>query len=201
MDAVLQEVDTLISRGVDYIYWIDEIFGVGKPVRQLLQQLTTRDVSIGLQTRIDLWDEDSLDLLGRAHCISMECGIESVTDKGREELNKNCRISTDRITELLIYARKRVPWVQANLILTEHDDRGQVRDFQENLRRHGVWVSEPVPMFAFPGTPDYLQRFGPPDDHAWERAHQHYLSAFRDKGFSDIQDQQPVPIEDLECTY
>jgi B12-binding domain/radical SAM domain protein of rhizo-twelve system len=201
LDAVLKEVDTLTSRGVDYIYWIDEIFGVGKAVCQLLEQLTTRNVSMGLQTRIDLWDEESLDLLGRAHCISMECGIESITDEGRDELNKNCRISTDRITELLIHARKQVPWVQANLILTEHDDRGQVREFQENLRRHGVWVGEPVPRFAFPGTPDYLQRFGPPDDHAWERAHQHYLSAFRDKGFSDIQDQQPVPIEDLECTY
>jgi hypothetical protein len=27
------------------------------------------------------------------------------------------------------------------------------------------------------------------------------LNAFRDKGFSDIQDQQPAAIEDLECTY
>ena len=79
--------------------------------------------------------------------------------------------------------------------------RGQVREFQENLRKHGVWVSEPVPMYAFPGSPDYFQRFGAPDDYAWERAHEHYLSVFRDKGFSDIQDQQPAPIEDLECTY
>ena len=201
LDAVLQEVDTLITRGVDYIYWIDEIFGVGKPVRQLLQELAKRPITIGLQTRIDLWDEQSLDLLGNARCISMECGIESITDAGRDELNKNCRISTERIGELLIYARQRIPWVQANLILTEHDERGQVRAFQENLRKHGVWVSEPVPMFAFPGTPDYLQRFGPPDDYAWERAHEHYLASFRDKGFSDIQDQQPVSIEELECTY
>jgi B12-binding domain/radical SAM domain protein of rhizo-twelve system len=201
VSAVLQEVDALLSRGVDYIYWIDEIFGVGKSVRQLLQELSKRQITIGLQTRIDLWDEDSLDLLGNAHCISMECGIESITDAGRDELNKNCRMTTERITELLIYARQRVPWVQANLILTEHDSRDQVRDFQENLRRHGVWVSEPVPMFAFPGTPDYVQRFGQPDDYAWERAHQHYLSAFRDKGFSDIQEQQPAPIGDLECTY
>jgi anaerobic magnesium-protoporphyrin IX monomethyl ester cyclase len=199
--AVLEEVDTLISRGVDYIYWIDEIFGVGKTVRQLLEELSTRRITMGLQTRIDLWDEETLDLLGRAHCISMECGIESVTDAGRDELNKNCRLSTERIAELLIYARQRVPWVQANLILTEHDERSEVRAFQDNLRRHGVWVSEPVPMFAFPGTPDYLERFGPPDDYAWERAHRHYLEAFRDKGFSDIQDQQPTPIEDLECTY
>jgi anaerobic magnesium-protoporphyrin IX monomethyl ester cyclase len=201
LGAVLEEVDTLISRGVDYIYWIDEIFGVGKAVRELLRELTTRTISIGLQTRIDLWDEESLELLGKAGCISVECGIESITDAGRDELNKNCRISTRRISDLLIYARKHVPWVQANLILTEHDERGQVREFQENLRQHGVWVSEPVPMFLFPGTPDYLQRFGPPDDYAWERAHQHYLNAFRTKGFSDIQEQQPAPIEDLECTY
>jgi anaerobic magnesium-protoporphyrin IX monomethyl ester cyclase len=201
LGAVLQEVDRLISRGVDYIYWIDEIFGVGKNVRELLKELGRRQITIGLQTRIDLWDEESLDLLGNAHCISMECGIESITDAGRDELNKNCRITTERITELLSYARRRVPWVQANLILTEHDERGQVREFQENLRKHGVWVSEPVPMFAFPGTPDYTLRFGPPDDYAWERAHEHYLNAFRDKGFSDIQDQQPAAIEDLECTY
>ncbi|MBO0912336.1 MAG: TIGR04295 family B12-binding domain-containing radical SAM protein [Acidobacteria bacterium] len=199
--AVLEEVDTLISRGVDYIYWIDEIFGVGRAVRGLLEELARRQVTIGLQTRIDLWDEESLDLLARAHCVSMECGIESITDEGRAELNKNCRISTGRITELLVYARQRIPWVQANLILTEHDERGQVRAFQENLRSRGVWVSEPVPLFAFPGTADYLERFGPPDDLAWERAHQHYLASFRDKGFSDIQDEQPVSIGELECTY
>ena len=93
---VLREVDTLISRGVDYIYWIDEIFGVGKTVRRLLQELSRRSITIGLQTRIDLWDEESLDLLGAARCISMECGIESITAEGREGLNKNCRIGTDR---------------------------------------------------------------------------------------------------------
>src|SRR5207302_9608407 len=116
---------------------IDEIFDAGKTVRQLLQELSHRRITIGLQTRIDLWDEESLDLLGVAHCISMECGIESITDAGRDELNKNCRMSTERISELLIYARKRVPWVQANLILTEHDERGQVREFQEKLRNQG----------------------------------------------------------------
>ena len=64
----------------------------------------------------------------------MECGIESITEAGREELNKNCRIKTDRISELLIYARGRVPWVQGNLILTEKDDRKQIQSWQEHLR-------------------------------------------------------------------
>jgi anaerobic magnesium-protoporphyrin IX monomethyl ester cyclase len=199
VDAVLKEIDTLISRGVQYIYFIDEIFGVGKNVQRLLEGIAERPVKIGFQTRIDLWNEETLDLLGRAHCISMECGIESITEEGREELHKNCRIDTDRIAELLIYARGRIPWVQANLILTEKDDRAQIRNWQEKLKAKGVWVSEPVPMFPFPGSPLYMQTFAAaPDDMAWERAHQYYTSLFADKGYSDIQEQRPLQLEELE---
>ena len=201
VETVLAEVDALIARGVEYIYWIDEIFGVGKNVRRLLQKLAERPISIGLQTRIDLWNEETLDLLGNARCISMECGIESITEEGRDELNKGCKLSTDRLSELLIYARKRIPWVQANLILTEHDDRGEIRTWQDNLKKHKIWVSEPVPMFPYPGTPMYQQMFGTPDHQAWERAHHYYTNTFREKGYSDIQEAQPAPIEDLECTY
>jgi anaerobic magnesium-protoporphyrin IX monomethyl ester cyclase len=201
VDAVLEEVDRLLARGVDYIYWIDEIFGVGKNVQRLLEELSHRHVSIGLQTRVDLWNEETLDLLGRAHCISMECGIESITEQGRDELNKNCRMTTDRLSDLLIYARKRIPWVQANLILTEHDERQDILSFQERLKAEGVWVSEPVPMFPYPGTPMYQQIFGAIDDQAWERAHRYYTRTFQEKGYSDIQAQTPAPIEDLECTF
>ena len=199
VDAVLDEIDQLLARDVTYVYFIDEIFGVGKNVRRLLEEISKRKLQIGLQTRIDLWDEESLELLGRAHCVSMECGIESITDEGRDELNKGCRMSTERLSELLIYARERIPWVQANLILTEHDDRTDIRRWQDNLKAHGVWVSEPVPMFPYPGTPQYQQMFGPPDDFAWERAHRYYLSTFENKGYSDIQEQRPAGLEDLEC--
>jgi anaerobic magnesium-protoporphyrin IX monomethyl ester cyclase len=199
VDAVLAEVDCLIGRGVDYIYFIDEIFGVGKNVLTLLEALAQRKITIGLQTRIDLWTEDTLDVLSRAHCVSVEVGIESITDEGRDQLNKNCRISTDRISELLIYARRNIPWVQANLILTDHDNRDEIRRWQDRLKAHGVWVSEPVPMFPFPGSPSYVETFGTvPDDRAWERAHDHYTSLFSERGFSDIQEQQPLPIEELE---
>lgn len=199
VDAVITEVDRLSARGVDYIYFIDEIFGVGKNVLKLLEALAERKVQIGFQTRIDLWTEETLDLLGRAGCISMEVGIESITDEGRDELNKNCRISTERITELLIYARTKIPWVQANLILTDKDDKAEIHRWQEHLKARGVWVSEPVPMFPFPGSPSYVEIFKAlPDDQAWERAHHYYTSLFSDKGFSDIQEQRPLPIEELE---
>ncbi|HKV91420.1 MAG TPA: TIGR04295 family B12-binding domain-containing radical SAM protein [Candidatus Angelobacter sp.] len=202
VDAVLQEVDTLIARGVGYIYFIDEIFGVGKNMRRLLEEIARRRIKIGFQTRIDLWNEESLDLLGHAGCISMECGIESITHEGREELNKNCRMDTGRISELLIFARGRIPWVQANLILTEQDDKAEIHRWQKALKARGVWVSEPVPMFPFPGSPLYTQTFAaPPDDMAWERAHRHYTSMFAAQGYSDIQEQAPIPLEELEHAH
>jgi anaerobic magnesium-protoporphyrin IX monomethyl ester cyclase len=199
---VLAEIDQHISRGVDYIYFIDEIFGVGKQVRELLEEIAKRPISIGFQTRIDLWDEESLELLGRAHCVSFECGIESITEEGRNNLNKNCRLSTDRIGGLLVYARKFIPWVQANLIKTAKDDPEMVAVWQRHLKTNGVWVSEPVPMFPFPGSPQYVETFGAlPDDAAWERAHSFYLQLFAGKGYSDIQEQNPQPLVELECVF
>jgi B12-binding domain/radical SAM domain protein of rhizo-twelve system len=201
LEVVLAEIDQLIARGVDYVYFIDEIFGVGKNVRLLLEEIAKRPLAIGFQTRIDLWDEKSLELLGRAHCVSFECGIESITDEGRTSMNKNCRIETDRITELLKYARQQIPWVQANLIKVAEDDPAQVARWQKELNAHGVWVSEPVPMFPFPGSPEYVSTFGAqPDEQAWERAHAFYLNQFADKGWSDIQEQSPMALAKLEET-
>lgn len=201
LSSVLAEIDLLIARGVDYIYFIDEIFGVGKQVITLLEEIARRPVSIGFQSRIDLWNESTFALLERAHCISFECGIESVTEEGREEMNKNCRIGTDRITELLLCARQHIPWVQANLIKTPKDDPTVVARWQAELKSAGIWVSEPVPMFPFPGSPQYVETFGAqPDDNAWERAHSFYLQLFTDKGYSDIQEQNPLSLSELECT-
>jgi hypothetical protein len=38
--------------------------------------------------------------------------------------------------------------------------------------------------------------WGEPDDQAWERAHDYYLRTFQ--GFSDIQQQGPLPLAVLE---
>lgn len=200
VEDVLTEIDELAARGVTYVYFIDEIFGIGRNVRELLSGLAERPVSIGFQSRIDLWDEESLDLLAGAHCISFECGVEAITEEGREELNKNCKLSTERISELLIAARRRIPWVQANLIKTAHDDAQAIDAWHDQMQAQGVWVSRPVPMFPFPGSPEYVRTFGSlPDDHAWERAHEFYLSLFAARGYSDIQDQHPLPLQELEC--
>ena len=86
--------------------------------------------------------------------------------------------------------------MQANLIEMAEDDADVVQQWRARMQDFGIWANDPVPLFPYPGTPDYRKLWGEPDDFAWDRAHAHYLARF-DK-FSDIQDQRPLPISDLE---
>ncbi len=191
---LLEEIDGLVAQGVTYIYFIDEIF---LPNRVLLEALVSRPVAFGIQTRIDLWKPDMLDLLGAAGCVSIEAGVESLTAEGRAALDKGCRMSTDDLAERLIHARRSVPFVQANLLEVAGDDAGLVAGWRDRLRARGVWANDPVPLYPYPSSPDYRKLWGLPDDHAWERAHTHYLGQF--EAFSDIQDGRPLPLPDLEA--
>jgi anaerobic magnesium-protoporphyrin IX monomethyl ester cyclase len=191
---LLAEIDGLIEQGVSYIYFIDEIF---LPQRPLLEALVPRNVEFGIQTRIDLWKPEMLDLLGAAGCVSVEAGVESLTVEGRAALAKNCKLSTDELAERLIHARRRVPFVQANLIEMVEDDAGLVADWRDRLQSHGVWANEPVPLYPYPSSPDYRRLWGEPDDMAWERAHEWYLAQF--DHFSDIQEQRPLALPALEA--
>lgn len=195
LGILLEEIDGLIAQGARYLYFIDEIFLPQKP---LLEALVRRDVLFGVQTRIDLWKPEMLDLLGEAGCVSIEAGVESLTVEGRAALDKNCRLSTDDLAERLLYARANVPFVQANLIKTAGDDAALVADWRSRLERHGVWANDPVPLYPYPSSPDYRRLWGEPDEGAWERAHEHYLAQF--DALSDIQDGKPMPLRELEVT-
>ena len=193
-DLVVAEIDGLIAAGVTYVYFVDEIFLPQKP---LLDALVTRDIRFGIQTRIDLWKPDMLDLLGAAGCVSIEAGVESLTEAGRAALDKSCRASTDDLAERLIHARRSVPFVQANLIKVAGDDPALVLEWRDRLRSRGVWANDPVPLYPYPSSPDYRKMWGEPDDQAWERSHEHYLGQF--DHFSDIQEDRPLPLATLEA--
>ncbi len=193
LNTILEELDGLIAQGIEYLYFIDEIY---LPNRELLEAIAERPIKFGVQTRIDLWEFDMLDLLGRAGCVSVEVGVESISPEGRALLDKNCKLSTDELTERLIHAKKSIAFVQANLIDAKVDEAAAVDAWREHLRAHGVWANEPVPLFPYPGSPDYTKLWGTPDDQAWERAHAHYLGGFT--SFSDIQEQEVIPLTQLE---
>lgn len=193
LNVVLDEIDALASRGAGYVYFIDEIF---MPDRAMLEALASRRLSFGIQTRIELWKPDMLEMLGAAGCVSIEAGIESISEKGRAILGKRCNATTRELMDLLAKARKSVPFVQATLMDAHVDDRAEVDSFRAALLDSGVWANRPVPMFPFPGSEEYSRRWGQPDESAWERAHEYYLDANETLG--DMQDGRPVPIRELE---
>ncbi|HVU50013.1 MAG TPA: TIGR04295 family B12-binding domain-containing radical SAM protein [Polyangia bacterium] len=191
--VVAEELDGLLRQGVRYVYFIDEIF---LPDAALLELLAEREVAFGVQTRIDLWPEAELERLGRAGCVSIEAGVESVSKDGRAALDKRCRLDTEALTRRLVHAKQFVPFVQATLLESRFDDPADVARWSEEWKRAGLWVNDPVPLFPYPGSPDYVRLWGPPDEEAWERAHQHYLGAFTT--LSDIQERRPVRLPVLE---
>jgi B12-binding domain/radical SAM domain protein of rhizo-twelve system len=191
--TVLRELDALIAQGVSYVYFVDEIF---LPNEALLEALVERPVQFGVQLRIDLFDRGQLELLGRAGCVSIEAGVESITKEGRSLLAKRCKATTEQLTNLLLTAKRHVPFVQANLINASTDDPEQVKAWRATLREHGVWSNDPVPMFPYPGSPDYTLRWGTPDDLAWERALEYYLR--QHDGMSELQDARPRRLSELE---
>jgi B12-binding domain/radical SAM domain protein of rhizo-twelve system len=195
LDVIARELDGLVAGGIEYVYFIDEIFLAFAPV---LETIAARGIKFGIQTRIDLWSRQMIDLLGRAGCVSIEAGVESITETGRDLLAKKCKLSTGEITDRLVYAKERVPFVQANLLDCRSDDPEEVEQWRQYLQGHGIWANKPVPLFPYPGSPDYTQRWGQPDDRAWERAHNFYLGQFN--SFSDIQEQRPATLVQLETT-
>jgi len=77
------------------------------------------------------------------------------------------------------------------------DDAGLVGAWRDRLRAAGVWANDPVPLFPYPGSPDYRKLWGLPDDAAWERAVDHYLATFRD--LSELQEARALPLRELEA--
>jgi B12-binding domain/radical SAM domain protein of rhizo-twelve system len=192
--TILEELDGLLELGVEYVYFIDEIF---LPDRHLLCAFSERRFKFGIQTRVDLWKPAMLELLGQAGCVSLEAGVESISAQGRDRLAKNCRMSLDELTERLVYAKRGVPFVQANLLESQDDDPSAVEAWRRELQKHGIWANKPVPLFPYPGSPEYTRKWNLPDDVAWERAVDYYLDAYSE--FSDIQDSKPRRIQQLEA--
>jgi len=60
-------------------------------------------------------------------------GVESLTPAGRDWLDKDCKLSTEELRDRLLHAKRSVPFVQANLIMTEGDDPETIARWREQF--------------------------------------------------------------------
>ncbi|MEG6552508.1 radical SAM protein, partial [Desulfocurvibacter africanus] len=188
MATVLAEIDGLLSRGVEYVYFIDELFLADRP---LLSELAARGLKFGIQTRIDIWKPRDLELLGRAGCVSVEAGLECLTPDVRALLGKRSAMSTEQMVERLVMAKSNIPFVQANLVDVGCESPDFVAEWRDRLHSRGIWANDPVPIFPYPGSNIYRRKWGEPDDLAWERALQDYHAGVT--RLSELQDAWSMP--------
>jgi hypothetical protein len=145
---VLAELEALAGQGVGYVYFIDEVFGLGA-ARELLREMARRDLPrFGARSRLELWDAAGIELLAAAGCVSLE--LEAVaTDLAREGL--------------LRYAARRLERVQVALLVAPagagaDGDEGLVERWRARLAGCVTGVTERPVLAPPPG------RLGP----AWE---------------------------------
>ncbi len=150
--VIAEELDGLVAQGVEYVYFIDEIF---LPFRDVLELIGARRIRFGIQTRLDLWTPEMIALLGAAGCVSIEAGVESITEAGRARLDKKCKISTADITDRLVFAKESVgiPFVQANLLDSLDDDPAEVEAWRGNSARMACGPTSPCRCFPIRDRP------------------------------------------------
>jgi B12-binding domain/radical SAM domain protein of rhizo-twelve system len=191
LEAVTREIDALIEQGVDYVFFIDEVF---MPWPELLAALEERPVSFGLHTRLDLWDEGGVEALGRAGCVSLHACIGCLSEDGRALLDMEQRLSTAELNARLLSARAVIPHVEAALMETHFDAPAEVAAWRARQREAGIHVQDPVPLFPYPGSPIYARCWGDPDERAWERARDHFCHGMRTSDpAAPAAERQPPP--------
>ena len=186
-----------IAQGVRYVYFIDEIF---LPDRALLEALAAaRRRSSACRSRIDNWSREMLDLLGARRLRVDRSG------RGEHHARRAARSSQRAASSRTERARRAAsstrsgscPFVQANLLDERRRSAEAVAAWREHLaraRRVGEQARAAVPLSG-------LARLHDPVGHARRRrvgARARRTTSAQFDHFSDIQDEQPRSLAELE---
>ena len=187
----------LIAQGVEYVYFIDEIFlpdrdaarGAGRRGRS---RSACRRASISGRRRCSTCSG------APAACRSRRASRASPSE-GRNLLDKGSRLTTERDRRAARSTRaQRVPFVQANLLESRRRRSGGGRALARSIcSSTASGPTSPCRCFPIPGSPGYAQRWGAPDDGRGSARMDHYLAQFDE--FSDIQEARPQPLAGSSC--
>jgi len=101
--SVVDEMEFLVRRGVNFIYFEDDNFTFNKKhVEEICEEIVKRKVDIkwGVQSRVDTLDYNLLKLMRRAGCSLICFGIESGSPKILKLIGKRINVSKIKNTVL-----------------------------------------------------------------------------------------------------
>jgi len=104
---VVDEIESLRKRGINFVYFLDDCFGVDKKyAKDLCKEIIRRKIKISwaVQTRVDCVDRNILKLMKEAGCTTLCFGIESGSDRVLSFLKK--RTTVKKIRHYVNLAKK-----------------------------------------------------------------------------------------------
>lgn len=176
LDEVMRAHDYFDLRGMT-VYFADALFGMRKAWRrEFLERLAALDLpakKLWLLVRVDMIDEEDLQLFGRANC-SLGFGLESGDPNQLATIRKAGRLHDylDKMLEISAKAREaQVPW-GANVIV------GHPGETEESMRTSARYLErlflDPAGVTGFLSVDPFRLYPGSPidDDRAsWEQRH------------------------------
>jgi len=157
---VMAEIDHLVEKyGVEALYFAEDMFlSSKKRATELLEEFAKRPWSKRLkwfaQARVNVIDNDILELMKRTGCVGVEYGFESGSQRMLERMNKVAKVEENvRAVALTRNARMRF---QANIIVgypgeTKEDFEETIR-FLEKTKPNNIGFNVFMPL---PGTAAY----------------------------------------------
>ena len=156
----------LTENKVDYIYFIDENFGINKKTLETICNIMKKNnVEWGCQTSIDIICENDLELMKSCNCISVEFGIESFSPSVL--INNKRMFDQQKCCDLIRYAAQ----IGLNplcflLFFLPKETKSSIRETITTLKTLGnkVRVSCGVP-YPFPNTDLWKDGFDQHDEY------------------------------------
>jgi len=155
-EKVLAEIDDLVKNyGIRAVYFYDDAFTTDKKkARAVCEGLIERkhDLIWGTSTRIDLVDEETLELLARAGCRQVDFGLETLNPAAQKQVGT--KATFERARRTIRTARKAgIKHVKVYLIigLPGDDPRSMRETFAKTISTMVSEVSTQV-LRIYPGT-------------------------------------------------
>lgn len=155
-DKIYEEAVSLRSLGVNYVYLIDEVFGLNRSWGlETARVLGKAGLSWGCQTRANLIDRAIVRTWADSGCRHVQIGLESTNNEILKQAQKGGRLDIDAFRETVCAMVDRD--IQVDLFLVV----GMPGDSPQNLREVAATLATfpldrvnliPHKMFAFPGT-------------------------------------------------
>ena len=190
----LEELDGLIAQGVEYVYFIDEIFLPN--ARRCCEALVERDDPVRrADAHRPLEARACSSCSGAAGCVSIEAGVESITERrprpARQELQADDR-RAGRAPDLRQAARA-VRAGQSDRDPQDDDPAHGRSAGASSCRRTASGRTSRCRCSRIRARPTTAACGARRTTHAWERAHD-ALPRAASTSFSDIQEQRPLPL-------